>query len=59
MSANATLKTLAVQQGLERAGYRLVGVAPGVDREHEADGSIKRVYKAVYVLSLVPPEACS
>lgn len=59
MFANATLKTPIIQSGLERAGYRLIGLAPGADREREPDGTVKRVYEAVYALSLAPSEACA
>lgn len=56
--ANATLKTQIVQLALERAGFQLVGFSPGADRELDATGSVKRVYEAVYALSLAPREGC-
>ena len=52
----ATLKTPHMQQALERAGYRLLGFAPGYDRELIAPGIVKRVYEAFYAKVLVPDE---
>jgi len=46
--AFAPLSTPYVQQGLERAGYRLLGFFPGRDREEVSPGVVKRVYQAVY-----------
>jgi hypothetical protein len=44
----ATLKHPYAQRAFERAGWMLVGIAPGYDRELIAPGVIKRVYEAVY-----------
>ena len=52
----ATLKSPHMQQALERAGYRLLGLAPGYDRELIAPGVVKRVYEAYYAKVLVPDE---
>ncbi|MEP7154208.1 MAG: hypothetical protein ABI905_00440 [Betaproteobacteria bacterium] len=52
----ATLKTPHMQLALERAGYQLVGVTPGYDREIVGEGVIKRVYEALYAKVLVPDE---
>ena len=52
----ATLKVSSMQLALERAGYQLLGVAPGYDRELVAPGVIKRVYEAWYAKILVPDE---
>ena len=49
----ATLKSPHMQQALERAGYRLLGFAPGYDRELVAPGVVKRVYEAYYAKVLV------
>jgi hypothetical protein len=53
----ATLKVSHMQVALERAGYRLVGFAPGYDREVGKDGVVKRVFEGVYAKVLVPEEA--
>lgn len=52
----ATLKIPHMQLALERAGYKLLGFAPGYDREMVAPGVVKRVYEAFYAKSLVPEE---
>ena len=52
--ALVTLKHPHMQQGLERAGYRLLGFFPGYDRELVAPGMVKRVYQAVYAKLLAP-----
>ena len=39
----ATLKVPHMQLALERAGYQLLGFAPGCDRELVAPGVVKRV----------------
>ncbi len=49
----ATLKVPHMQQALERAGYQLLGFAPGYDREEVAPGVVKRVYEAFYAKVLV------
>ena len=56
MYALATLKHPYAQQALERAGYRLLGLFPGYDREEVAPGLVKRVYQAVYAKLLVPED---
>ena len=52
----ATLKAASMQLALERAGYQLLGVAPGYDRELVAPGVVKRVYEAWYAKVLVPDD---
>jgi hypothetical protein len=52
----ATLKMPQMQIALERAGYQLLGFAPGYDREVIA-GDVKRVVEAVYAKVLVSPDA--
>jgi hypothetical protein len=52
----ATLKVPSMQLALERAGYRLLGIAPGYDRELVAPGVVKRVYEAWYAKVLVPED---
>ncbi len=52
----ATLKIPNMQLALERAGYQLLGFAPGYDRELVAPGVVKRVYEAYYAKVLVPEE---
>ena len=52
----ATLKIPNMQLALERAGYQLLGFAPGYDREMVAPGVVKRVYEAFYAKVLVPDE---
>jgi hypothetical protein len=54
--AMATLKIPNMQLALERAGYQLLGIAPGYDREIVAPGVVKRVYEAVYAKLLVPDD---
>jgi hypothetical protein len=49
----ATLKVASMQLALERAGYQLLGFAPGYDRELVAPGVVKRVYEAWYAKVLV------
>ena len=49
----ATLKAPHAQRAFERAGWRLVGMTPGYDRELVAPGVVKRVYEAVYAKVLV------
>ena len=50
----ATLKVASMQLALEHAGYHLLGIAPGYDRECVAPGVVKRVYEAWYAKVLVP-----
>lgn len=47
--ALATLKVPNIQVGFERAGWKLIGIMPGFDRELLGPGDVKRVYEAVYV----------
>ena len=49
----ATLKAPHAQRAFERAGWQLIGISPGYDREMVAPGVIKRVYEAVYAKVLV------
>ncbi|EEA04583.1 conserved hypothetical protein [Burkholderia sp. H160] len=49
----ATLKIPNVQLAFEALGWRLIGIAPGYDREMVAPGVVKRVYEAVYAKVLV------
>jgi hypothetical protein len=53
----ATLKAPHSQRAFERAGWTLVGIAPGLDRERVAPGVIKRVYEALYAKVLVDGDA--
>jgi hypothetical protein len=52
----ATLNSPNVQRALEHAGYRLLGLFPGYDREEVAPGVVKRVYQAAYAKLLVPED---
>jgi hypothetical protein len=49
----ATLKIPHVQLAFEALGWRLIGIAPGYDREMVAPGVVKRVYEGVYAKVLV------
>ena len=49
----ATLKIPHVQRAFEALGWRLIGIAPGYDREMVAPDVVKRVYEAVYAKVLV------
>ena len=49
----ATLKIPHVQLAFEALEWRLIGIAPGYDREMIAPGVVKRVYEAVYAKVLV------
>jgi hypothetical protein len=53
----ATLKAPYVQRAFERAGWQLIGITPGYDREMVAPGVVKRVYEAVYAKVLVTEAA--
>jgi hypothetical protein len=44
----ATLKAPYMQSALEAAGWHLIGITPGYDRELVAPGIVKRVFEAVY-----------
>lgn len=48
-----TLKLPNMQLAFERAGYKLLGFAPGYDREVVAPGVVKRVFEAYYAKILV------
>ena len=49
----ATLKVPHMQVGFEKAGWQLIGIIPGFDRELIAPGEVKRVFEAIYVKVLV------
>ena len=49
----ATLKSRFAQLAFERAGWHLVGITPGYDREMVEPGIVKRVYEAMYAKVLV------
>ena len=49
----ATLKAPYMQRALEAAGWQLIGITPGYDRELVAPGIVKRVFEAVYAKVLV------
>lgn len=49
----ATLKTRHQQVIAERAGYQLVGIVPGYDRDMVRPGEVKRVFEAIYARLLV------
>jgi len=49
----ATLKSPYSQLAFERAGWQLIGITPGLDREMVEPGVVKRVYEAMYVKALV------
>jgi hypothetical protein len=49
----ATLKVAHMQTGFEKAGWQLIGIIPGFDRELVGPGSVKRVFEAIYVKVLV------
>jgi len=49
----ATLKFPYMQRALEVAGWQLIGITPGYDRELIAPGIVKRVYEALYAKVLV------
>jgi len=49
----ATLKVPNMQVGFEKAGWQLIGIIPGFDREVVSSSEVKRVYEAIYVKALV------
>ena len=49
----ATLKSPYSQLAFERAGWQLIGITPGFDREMVEPGVVKRVYEALYAKALV------
>jgi hypothetical protein len=48
------LKLPHMQLAFERAGYKLLGFAPGYDREVVSPDVVKRVFEAYYAKILVP-----
>jgi GNAT superfamily N-acetyltransferase len=50
----ATLKIPHVQRAFEQLDWRLIGIAPGYDREMIGGSGVKRVYEAVYAKVLAP-----
>jgi hypothetical protein len=49
----ATLKARNMQVGFEKAGWQLIGIIPGFDRELIGPDQVKRVFEAIYVKVLV------
>lgn len=49
----ATLKVPHMQVGFEKAGWQLIGIIPGFDRELVKQDDVKRVFEAIYVKVLV------
>jgi hypothetical protein len=49
----ATLKVHNMQVGFEKAGWKLIGIIPGFDRELIGPHQVKRVFEAIYVKVLV------
>ena len=49
-----TLKIPNMQMAFESAGYKLLGFAPGYDKELVSPGVVKRVFEAYYAKILVP-----
>lgn len=49
----ATLRSPYAQSAFERAGWKLIGIMPGYDRELVAPGIVKRVFEAIYCKVLV------
>jgi len=45
----ATLEVRNMQIGFEKAGWQLIGIIPGFDRELIGPGQVKRVFEAIYV----------
>ena len=45
----ATLKVPNMQVSFEKAGWQLIGIIPGFDRELVGPGQVKRVFEAIYV----------
>jgi hypothetical protein len=54
ISTFATLAHPLTQRVLEQSGYRLAGIVPGYDRDMVHEGTVRRVYEALYVKLLVP-----
>jgi len=53
----ATTRTPYMQQALERAGYKAVGIMPGFDLEETEPGTLLRIYEVIYVKQLAPADA--
>lgn len=52
----ATLQHPFSQAVLEKCGFKLVGIVPAHDRDMVLPGTIRRVFEALYIKLLVPPE---
>jgi RimJ/RimL family protein N-acetyltransferase len=52
----ATLEHPYSQAVLEKCGFKLVGITPARDRDLVAPGTVRRVFEALYIKLLVPPE---
>ncbi len=52
----ATLQHSYSQAVLEKCGFKLVGITPAHDRDMVRPGTVKRVFEALYVKLLVPPD---
>ena len=52
----ATLQHSYSQAVLEKCGFKLVGITPAHDRDMVRPGTVERVFEALYVKVLVPPE---
>jgi hypothetical protein len=53
----ATTRTPYMQQALERAGYKAVGIMPGFDLEETEPGTLLRIYEVIYVKQLASASA--
>lgn len=53
----ATTRTPYMQQALERAGYKAVGIMPGFDLEETEPGTLLRIYEVIYVKQLASVDA--
>lgn len=51
----ATTSAPYMQQALEHAGYKAVGIMPGFDQEETEPGTVRRVYEVIYAKRLAPP----
>ena len=50
----ATTRAPYMQQALEHAGYKAVGIMPGFDQEEAEPGIVRRVYEVIYAKQLAP-----
>ncbi|SSB98718.1 hypothetical protein SAMN04488697_113167 [Pseudomonas sp. 43mfcvi1.1] len=50
----ATTSAPYMQQALEHAGYKAVGIMPGFDQEETEPGIVRRVYEVIYAKRLAP-----